>query len=208
MSIRLQTLMCNHGPNFVLRPPRSGRPNSSYRDFNWTSAPFQVYSGQQIFVPRQINSNEASHRNHMLQLFSNSSFASSVQEQLVNQTTAAECDAFILSNNSLYEVRQGQPGSVITYTADRRRPNPPLGQTLIGYIHTHPTTGAGMRAPTVRADWGPSGQRNLMQLMVEARNGRTWGMIQPNVAVVLGQLTSGSFNPLDSNDAVFCFEMH
>jgi len=201
MTVRLQDIMCQHGPNFIVVPPRFGRPNMNYRNFNWMSTPFQIQSGGQIFTPRRLTGNEVSERDTMVQMLSNPTLAGQVMSQVVGPTTASqEGDGFILSNGRLCDPRLGPPGSVMSYTNPRSIPTPPPGTTVIGYVHAHPRSGAGMRAPTPRADWGPANQTHLKQIMVESTCNRAWGMIQPNLAVVLGRMESSSLNGLDPSE--------
>ena len=204
MTISLQNLMSQHGPTGVA--PRGGRlvtGASAMRQFNWTGGRFTISPSRINFEPHSLVQTGA--RNSMLRLLSNPSFTAQVNSEILRPTTArAECDAFILAGGVLHEPMRGQAGGVVSYASGRPIPtNPPA--RVVGYIHSHPRSG-GMRPPTPGSDWGPPAQRHLMQLMIEATCGRCWGMIQPNIAVVLGKL-DGSFNPLDQNGSQWAFRI-
>ena len=206
MTISLQILMSQHGPTGVA--PRGGRlvsGASAMRQFNWTGGRFTIYPSRINFEPHSLVQTGA--RNSMLRLLSNPSFTAQVNSEILRPTTAsAECDAFILAGDVLHEPMRGQDGGVVSYASGRPIPtNPPA--RVVGYIHSHPSSG-GMRPPTPGSDWGPPAQRHLMQLMIEATCGRCWGMIQPNIAVVLGKLgVDDSFKPLDQNGSRWAFRI-
>jgi hypothetical protein len=204
MTISLQDIMSQHGPTGVAS--RGGSlvtDASAMRRFNWTGDRFTIYPSRIRFEPHPLV--QTGERDNMLRLLSNSSFTAQVNSRILQPTTAtAECDAFILAGNVLHEPMRGRPGGVDSYASSRPIPsNPPA--RVVGYIHSHPRSG-GMRPPTPGSDWGPPAQRHLMQLMIEATCGRCWGMIQPNIAVVLGKL-DGSWNPLDRNDSQWAFRI-
>jgi hypothetical protein len=196
--------MCQHGPSFIVVPPRFGHPNSNYRTFDWISAPFQIQSGGQIFTPRRLTASEVSERNGMVQLLSNPTLVGQIMSQVVGPTTESqEGDGFILNNGQICDPQLGPPGRLMNFTNPRPIPSHPTGTTLIGYIHAHPRSGAGMRAPTPHSDWGPANQTHLKQIMVESTCNRAWGMIQPNVAVILGRMESSSLNGLDPTEGSY-----
>jgi len=206
MTLSLQILMSQNGPTGIA--PRGGSlvtGASAMRQFNWTGGSFTIYPSRINFEPHPLVQTGA--RNSMLRLLSNPSFAAQVNSEILGLTTAtAECDAFILAGDVLYEPMGGEDGRVVSYASGRPIPtNPPA--RVVGYIHSHPRS-AGMRPPTPRSDWGPPAQRHLMQLMIEATCGRCWGMIQPNIAVVLGKLGADDvFKPLDQNGSQWAFRI-
>ena len=206
MTIRLQDIMCQHGPNFIVVPPRFGRPNFSYGNFDWIGAPFQIQSGGQIFTPRRLTGSEVSARNSMVQMLSNPTLVGQIMSQVVGPTTASqEGDGFILNSGRIIDPQLGPPGHLINYTNPRSMPTPPAGMTVVGYVHAHPRSSPGMRAPTPRSDWGPANQTHLKQIMVETTCNRVWGMIQPNVAVILGRMASSSLNGLNSGERSYSY---
>ena len=166
-----------------------GRPIPDLAQFDWMSE-FQI-AGQAVLRPQALNASQQQLRSRMIGMLNTTSLGVQIVQLLVTPTvsTRNEHDAYIRQDGTLIGIHEGRG-----YGIDHH--NPPAGSSPVGYVHTHPAS-TQIRPPTVGRDWLNS-VRFPVQLMVESRPGRVWGLISPNLACVLGLVgRSGTFYQLN-----------